>query len=83
MVIKKRGHSRSEWSGVFEGPSSSSLGSGATKMPPVRTPGAPRFFSELSCHLVCFVVPKEFSSLRNHFLVIDKHLCDVPRESPR
>jgi hypothetical protein len=33
------GHSRSEWSGVFEGPSSSSLGSGPVKTPPARSPG--------------------------------------------
>jgi glycosyltransferase involved in cell wall biosynthesis len=35
------GHSRSEWSGDFEGPSSSSLGSGPSKTLPARASGVP------------------------------------------
>jgi hypothetical protein len=48
-LIKKCGHSRSEWSGVFEGPSASSLGSGHAKTPPARPPGVPALAFFISC----------------------------------
>lgn len=41
------GHLRSEWIGVFEGPSSSSLGSGLAKTPPARAPGVPAWPASL------------------------------------
>ncbi len=40
-TLDDAGHSRSECSEVFEGPSSSSLGSGPANSPPVRAPGVP------------------------------------------
>jgi len=39
--LAEAGDSQSEWSGSFEGPSSSSLESGPAKMPPDRAPIVP------------------------------------------
>jgi hypothetical protein len=40
---KKRVDARSEWIGIFESPSASSLESGFAKTPPTGLPVAPRF----------------------------------------
>jgi glycosyltransferase involved in cell wall biosynthesis len=44
-ALANTAHSRSEWSGVFEEPSSSLLGSGNAKTPPDRAPGVPELAS--------------------------------------
>ena len=65
--LANAGHSRSEWSGVFEGPSASSLVSGPAKTPPARSAGRASMAFFISCFFVNFVVPMFLKNLLDIF----------------